>query len=541
MNRTRSITLYALLAAVTIALLIGVRGVGGALDRQVAEHNLRFTGQVENASPVVSFTTIALGSFRGLVADLLWMRAGALQDEGNYFEMVQLARWITDLQPTFSGATAYLAWNMAYNISVTCSSFEDRWRWVNEGIKLIRDQAIAYNPEDPVLYKELSWIFQHKLGNIMDDANLYYKNQLAIQLDRQVGDNPDWTALAAAPASEKAFMAAYPADHELWKLGYSDYKLLTAAFDQAASPAPPANFAPGRVELKQQLTNYFRAEKLRRTLKLDPARIVSLNARYGALDWRVPESQAIYWASLGLERVPGHTDISCSRIITQALQDCFRAGRILMLDGSDFASIMVVPNVNVVDAAYQAYIDAQKEYDPESFNSSFRSARINFTKDAVVKLYIFGKFTKAEEYYRKLASEDGPQPGGGSVEGFVMHEFGMTIKDATVESASSIVVGLINQSIIYMLYHDQDAAVANERLARYVHTRYSSDMGNTARTRLPSYAEMKKGVVTSIIANFEKSGRAQLAARLKAMLGEEQLSLEAEKQRQGVAEEGETK
>ena len=131
--------------------------------------------------------------------------------------MVQLARWITDLQPTFSGATAYLAWNMAYNISVTCSSFADRWRWVNEGIKLIRDQAIEYNPEDPVLYKELAWIFQHKLGNIMDDANLFYKNRLAILITNVAGIKPDWEAMAAAPESERAFMKEYPEDSRAWK------------------------------------------------------------------------------------------------------------------------------------------------------------------------------------------------------------------------------------------------------------------------------------------------------------------------------------
>ena len=217
MSKFRTLVMYFVLVCVTLVLLFGVGRVERRLDNAVAEHHLRFTGQIKNAPPLVTFTTVALGSFRGLVADLLWLRAGSLQEKGSYFEMVQLARWITDLQPTFSGATAYLAWNMAYNISVTCSSFEDRWRWVNEGIKLIRDQAIEYNPEDPILYKELAWIFQHKLGNIMDDANLYYKNRLAILVTNVVGTNPDWEGMAAAPAGEREFMKVYPEDHRIWK------------------------------------------------------------------------------------------------------------------------------------------------------------------------------------------------------------------------------------------------------------------------------------------------------------------------------------
>ena len=108
--------MYFVLVLVTLVLLFGINRIENRLDSQVAEHNLRFTGQIKNAPPVVVFTTVALGSFRGLVADLLWLRAGALQEKGNYFEMVQLARWITDLQPTFSGATAYLAWSTTRRI-----------------------------------------------------------------------------------------------------------------------------------------------------------------------------------------------------------------------------------------------------------------------------------------------------------------------------------------------------------------------------------------------------------------------------------------
>ena len=52
--------------------------------------------------PTVAFTTVVLAGFRGLAADLLWLRATALQDEGRYIELVQLADWITVLEPQFS-------------------------------------------------------------------------------------------------------------------------------------------------------------------------------------------------------------------------------------------------------------------------------------------------------------------------------------------------------------------------------------------------------------------------------------------------------
>lgn len=517
--------MFFVLVLVSLALLFGISRVERRLDTQVAQYNLRFTGQIKNAPPMVVFTTVALGSFRGLVADLLWLRAGALQEKGNYFEMVQLARWITDLQPTFSGATAYLAWNMAYNISVTCSSFADRWRWVNEGIKLIRDQAIEYNPEDPLLYKELAWIFQHKLGNIMDDANLYYKNRLAIQMTNIVGTgNPDWKALAATPASEEAFRKAYPPDHRFWQAakeaGYEDFDAVYNAFRSAEPAALPGKLITllGGADsvLVGKLTDFFRAEYLRRSLKLDPALIVEINEKYGLMDWRVPESQAIYWATLGLKRTPGHVNLDCNRIITQSLYEAFRAGKLLMIDDRSFESIIVVPNLALVDAVFDTYVKAQETFDKGNSASTFRSARINFMKEAVTILYNYGKFTKAEEYYQKLIKEDGKKHP--NIEAFIMDEWAEDVRDAAVKKASEIISGLIFRSINYMVYNDQDAAIANERIARYIYTKYAADLGKEDRTKLPSYAEMKRSVVENCLKIFPPA----MVAILKAKIAEEQ-------------------
>lgn len=524
MSKFRLITVYFVLILVTLVLLFGINRVENRLDSQVAEHNLRFTGQIKNAPPVVVFTTMALGSFRGLVADLLWLRTGALQEKGNYFEMVQLARWITDLQPTFSGATAYLAWNMAYNISVTCSSFADRWRWVNEGIKLIRDQALEYNPEDPSLYKELAWFFQHKLGNIMDDANLYYKNQLAIQMTSIVGSAPDWKAMADSPVDEKAFLKAYPSDHRFWKAaqaaGFADYQAVYQAFKSvspAALPSEIQNQLKSDEKLLTALTDYFRSQYLKERLRLDPRVIVEINEKYGMMDWRVPESQAIYWATMGLKRSPEQVDLNCKRVITQSLYEAFRTGRLLLIDEKNFGSVMVVPNLALVDAVYETYNEAQKEFDKSNSYSTFRSARINFIKEAVAILFNYGKFAKSAEYYELLKKEE-PGKYRKSLENFVMDQWLEDVKDAAVKKASEVIGGLILSSIRYMVYDDQDAAVASERIARYIYIKYSADLGKEERTKLLPYADMKKAVVEQCIKMFP----APVVEILKAKIAAEQ-------------------
>src|SRR5262245_66196202 len=107
----------ALLAALAIALL----AVGGvtqqSMNRDRAALGLTRIEPLENAPPVLAFTTVALGGFRGLIANALWIRANDLQQEDKFFEQVQLSDWITKLEPTFVQVWIVQAWNMAYNIS----------------------------------------------------------------------------------------------------------------------------------------------------------------------------------------------------------------------------------------------------------------------------------------------------------------------------------------------------------------------------------------------------------------------------------------
>src|SRR5258708_202351 len=83
------------------------------------------------------------------------------------------------LEPHFVQVWLVQSWNMAYNISVKFKDFPDRWRWVQRGIELLRDDGLRYNPNETLIYRELAWFFQHKMGANLDDANMYYKQQWA--------------------------------------------------------------------------------------------------------------------------------------------------------------------------------------------------------------------------------------------------------------------------------------------------------------------------------------------------------------------------
>src|SRR5215471_9978843 len=177
----------ALLLALAAVLLVGISPIQKSLNRDRERLGLTRIEPLENAPPVLAFTTVALGGFRGLISNALWIHANELQDQDKFFEMSQLAEWITKLEPHFVQVWLVQAWNMAYNISVKFKDFPDRWRWVQRGIELLRDEGLKYNPDELLIYRELAWFFQHKMGANLDDAHMYYKQQWVLETSAVFG------------------------------------------------------------------------------------------------------------------------------------------------------------------------------------------------------------------------------------------------------------------------------------------------------------------------------------------------------------------
>jgi len=99
--------LLLLLAAV---LLFGSGRIQQVLNRDREQLGLTRVNALDNAPPVLAFTTVALGGFRGLIANVLWIRANDLQQDDKFFEAAQLATWITQLEPSFTQVWLFQAW-----------------------------------------------------------------------------------------------------------------------------------------------------------------------------------------------------------------------------------------------------------------------------------------------------------------------------------------------------------------------------------------------------------------------------------------------
>ena len=138
-----------------------------------------------------------LGGFRGVLSEIVWFRADRLQNEGRYAEMAQLANLLTTLEPHTPEVWVYAAWNLAYNISVMMPTREDRWRWIDAALKLLRDDGLRLNPKSPELHRELAWLFLSKIGGNVDEASPLYAERWAAVVD---GANGDWASLKMNPS-----------------------------------------------------------------------------------------------------------------------------------------------------------------------------------------------------------------------------------------------------------------------------------------------------------------------------------------------------
>jgi hypothetical protein len=177
MHRNRWIILGCVLVAAA-----GMTGSGlmmpGINDQRI-DAQLTYSSRLAAGShPRYAWIQMA-GSFQGLILDVLWMRIEKMKQEGKYHEAVQLSDLITTIQPHFHEVWVDRSHNLSYNISVGQKTPEERWMWVMRGANLLRDKGIPVNPRGVSLYKQLGWIFIHKIGQDTDSYHQYYKTRLA--------------------------------------------------------------------------------------------------------------------------------------------------------------------------------------------------------------------------------------------------------------------------------------------------------------------------------------------------------------------------
>ncbi len=464
MNRDRWVQLFAALVAVAC---LGCSAVLATFTAASAGRNrLVYADTAEASDPPEVALGVAMGAFRGLFVNMLWMRANELKEEGKYHEAVDLASTITKLQPRFGKVWVFHAWNLAYNISVATQTKEERWQWVKAGIDLLRKQGIPANPGDTEMHKELAWILLHKVQGYMDDAHHYYKRQFAREWTIVMGEPPrvpvvtrsydaakkeyieQWlTPIAEAADTLDELYAREPAARELverlkTEFGYDPgpeflerqqvirafyTPLWSVGLDVETEHTPLVKLLsdPKYRTAVPALLRHIRKRLLIDEYHMDIRRMIRYTDKFGPLDWRHPAAHAVYWSAKGVEEGllrmnegnRGDFDfVNTDRITIQAVQELYRSGTIFFdITNPDF--YITIPNADFIPTYGEQLAELSKR-EEEEFRIT-KGAKIqgrtyrmysagyeNFLRDAIRYLYRRGDKESAEEYYQKLRTFD---------------------------------------------------------------------------------------------------------------------------------------
>ncbi|MFH0983316.1 MAG: hypothetical protein V2A79_17495 [Planctomycetota bacterium] len=404
------------------------------------------------------------GTLRALAIDTGFIRLERLKSEGKYYELMQLSSWLCKLAPRYPSVWTFAAWNQAYNISVTQYLPEARWKWVSNGLHLLRDEGIQYNPRAINLYKELSWIYWHKIGDFTDDHHWSYKKELAVEVERVLGPPPialtaqetidAFRKIADAPRDLEAFLredakvAAFVA--KLREVGLqADETLLEFVgryfrndLEVASLMKIDENDAqqrrllqrtklladPRNVEVRDRLLAALRAHVLRTRFHMDPQYMLELMEQYGPLDWRLPYGMGLYWANLGDKITKESVSLDPSesmntvRQIFFCLRDMARRGRLVLepnFERPNASYLQLLPDHRFIRKTHEAFLKFGMEQmmnDPKlaalddyPILVNFRTGHVNMLREGIRQLWWVGTSearAEALEYYQWLREHD---------------------------------------------------------------------------------------------------------------------------------------
>lgn len=354
-----------------LLLAIGLLASGAWLRKkterinEVSKLNLRTS--VEDAPPPELTVAMSLGVFRSVLINILWYRAASLQHEKKFYELVQLYDMVGKLQPYNGKIWSHIAWNMAYNISVEMPPGMERWRWIENGLNRIRDYGLRYNPDSRYLYKELSWIFSHKIGNTLDDSHLLYKTLLAEKMMNIFGAEV-FTAKAVLKELES---------------GEPEIRAKARAIEDRLMS-----------EMKMKLKDMAEMEE---------------DDRFGPLDWRLPQVHGMYWAHQGLKKPEREVDdIDLQRLLYQPMNMLLRQGTLVYLPatGKSKSTVSQWPDYRQVWPIQKMFVQQINfTRDKKADMRGVTSAYGHFLNEAIEILIFAGQDQDAEKLYRKANTE----------------------------------------------------------------------------------------------------------------------------------------
>ena len=528
------------LIGIMLACLLGIYLSQDQLNTQRSQLSPTYIEPLQDAPPMLALATETLGGFRGIISSYLWLRANEMQLKKNYPEQMQLAKWITQIQPQVPAAWVNRSWNLAYNISRNYEDPESRWKYVYDAVEMIRDEGIRYNPQEPLVYEQLAYLFEHKIGHNLDDYHRYYKYRWMQSMESVLWESP-----AAGHAAK----------------GVPD-------FDSLINP-DPAN------------TNLVaRVQRLRREYKLDPREMKAIHMKYGlarkltfndkekkwelkelrldedgkpinCLDWRMPETQSLYWASLGIKRcslTPGREQqlFRLEKKVYVGMMYTFQRGRMNYPSGEKIPdnflgqffdkTMMSSPNLAAAGATHLAYVNmiklAQESREHHLTGGTSEIGHTHFLRRLIEWLYFYNREAEAQQWL-DLAVDLYPVkmtfwPGYNketktyNLKDIVFDKAKDDLERGSDSKTQALLIGVFMKHFFYLAEGEEEKAKGYYDMAEQVHKHYTEKFQNSqGRMGIGTFEELRIGRLRAFL--IEESPAVTAALRAKLNLGKDEL------------------
>ena len=182
---------------------LGRPSAGQDLGGRIAQLRTRYKlgeNQLGKVDPTSAAMNLVLLGFRGIAADLIWLQADHNEEIKNWAELRANVDAIIMLQPHFVKVWQFQGWNLAYNVSAAWDLVADRYYWVKEGAKFLKQGCVINSQIAPMPYEEAriigtkigradEWLFFRKYFNYKDPNEELFKGRPDPEVNPQGKDN----------------------------------------------------------------------------------------------------------------------------------------------------------------------------------------------------------------------------------------------------------------------------------------------------------------------------------------------------------------
>jgi hypothetical protein len=257
---------------------------------------------------------------------------------------------------------------------------------------------------------------------------------------------------------------------------------------------------PAAAEPRAAIEHFWRARRLRNEVKLDPQRILDLQKTYDVtFDFRIPDAQALYWASVGMEKgvdTREYVDVNklnTNRLEFFCLQKMFHRGRMAMSANARLHDEppLFSPDLRMIPILFKAYQEDSKKYllrehGDKVVSTNFDSGFVNFVRSATLRYYEAGMEKEAREMFDFLKEKFPDSMYEKGLNGFIAKQFLIDRELGDQRVTMSRIGELVRSALVMYVYDEDEQAVRRLNRARQVYDMFqkgtSSDRMKIQRT-----------------------------------------------------------